>query len=180
MRTVIVYESLFGNTRRVAETVAEGFGPDADVRLLPVAQADPATLGPVDLLVVGGPTHLRGMSRPSTRKGGLDHARRSNGVLTPEPGADSGPGVREWLAGAGHVATWAAPFDTRLKGPAWATGRASRSIRRVLRHRGMTVVAGPESFLVDRKGVLLPGELERARAWGTRLATMVQRTRMPT
>jgi len=175
MRTVIVYESMFGNTRQVAEAIAEGFGPGADVAVVPVAAADASALGPVDLLVVGGPTHAWSMSRPSTRKGTPDYARRSDGVLTLEPGADTGPGVREWLAGTEWVATWAAPFDTKVKGPSWLTGRASRAIRRALRRHGLLVVAGPESFIVDRRSVLLPGELERAKAWGARLATMLQR-----
>jgi hypothetical protein len=179
MRTVVVYESMFGNTRKVA-AIAEGFGPDAEVRVVPVAEAEPAKLGPVDLLVVGGPTHGWSMSRPSTRKGAPDYVRRSDGRLTLEPGADTGPGVREWLAGAERTANWAAPFDTKLKGPGWLTGRASHAMSRVLRRHGMLVVAGPESFLVDRKNVLLPGELDRARAWGARLATMVQRSGTPT
>jgi len=33
----------------------------------------------------------------------------------------------------------------------------------------------PESFLVDWKSHLLPGETDRARAWGTRLVTIVER-----
>jgi hypothetical protein len=35
------------------------------------------------------------------------------------------------------------------------------------------MIAPPESFLVDKKSHLMPGELERAQAWGTRLATQV-------
>jgi len=32
------------------------------------------------------------------------------------------------------------------------------------------VIAGPESFIVSRKPLLEPGELERAAAWGASLA----------
>ena len=67
MRATVVYESLFGSTREVAEAVAEGLlaaAPGAVVDCRPVVDAGPA-LGQVDLLAVGGPTHFLGMS--STR-----------------------------------------------------------------------------------------------------------------
>jgi flavodoxin-like protein len=175
MRTVIVYESMFGNTRQIAQAIAGGFGPGADVTVLGVAEADPSVLDGASLLVIGGPTHAWSMSRPGTRKGAPSYATKSGRDLVLEPGADTGPGVREWLASIGHVEVRAAAFDTRLKAPAALTGRASRAINRGLRRCGLRVVAGPESFLVDKKSHLLPGETERARAWGARLATMVER-----
>src|SRR5260370_12792470 len=64
MRAIVVYESLFGRTREVAEAVAEGLqaaAPGAAVDCRPVVDAGPA-LGQVDLLVVGGPPHFLGMS----------------------------------------------------------------------------------------------------------------------
>ena len=62
-RATVVYESLFGSTREVAEAVAEGLraAPGAAVDCRPVADAGPA-LGQVDLLVAGGPTHFLGMT----------------------------------------------------------------------------------------------------------------------
>lgn len=60
----------------------------------------------------------------------------------------------------------AASFDTRLSGIPALTGRASRGIARLLCGRGCRLVAPPESFLVTSKNTLLPGEAERARAWG--------------
>ncbi len=64
----------------------------------------------------------------------------------------------------------AAAFDTRIKGPVALTGRASRSIAKALAQHGMTVIVPPESFLVEKKGQLLPGEIERAEAWGASMA----------
>jgi flavodoxin len=77
MRALIVYESMFGNTRQIAEAVAEGLraGHDAapvEVGLVEVGEA-PATVADVDLLVVGGPTHALGMSRPETRQSATEH-----------------------------------------------------------------------------------------------------------
>jgi hypothetical protein len=175
MRAVIVYESMFGNTRQIAQAIAEGFGPGADVRVLGVADADAAALEGAGLVVIGGPTHAWSMSRPGTRKGAPGYTTKAGSDLVLEPGADTGPGVREWLASLGQTSARAAAFDTRIKAPAALTGRASRAINRSLARHGLAVVAGPESFFVDKKSHLVPGETDRARAWGARLATMLER-----
>ena len=166
MNTLVVYESIYGNTRAIAEAVAEGMG-DADVVSVPSAPAD---LADVDLLVVGGPTHMHGLatnrSREMAAEGG--HEDRETHV---EPDATEGPGLRTWLADlpdrdAGRAAT----FDTRLDKAPWFTGMASRAIAKRLARHGYEIVAS-ESFLVlDSEGPLEQGELDRARAWGAELA----------
>ena len=165
MRAVIVYESMFGSTRAVAEAMAQGLADCADVSLVRATDAYPALVDGADLLVVGAPTHGHGMPRPSTRKGAGEQAAKPGGHLVLEPGADTETGVREWLATLGRIDLAAAAFDTRLKGPALITGRASKAIRRALRSHRANIVARPESFLVDTSGQLLPGETARARAW---------------
>jgi len=108
MRVVIVYESLFGNTRQVAEAIGEGVRqsrPDADIDCLRVAEADPERVGPADLLVVGGPTHMRGMTSGLSRKMGLQAEKKEGEKQEggeaqprhePEEGAE-GPGLRDWF-----------------------------------------------------------------------------------
>ena len=86
------------------------------------------------------------------------------------PGADLGPGVREWLGSIGHVEMACAAFDTRLKGPSALTGRASKAIGRLLARHGAKAAAPAESFLVDKTGALEDGELARARSWGEHLS----------
>jgi hypothetical protein len=124
MRAVIVYESMFGNTR----AMAEGFGPG--VRVLGVADADARALEGADLVIVGGPTHWSRMSRPRTRNAGLKSACQAGSDLVLEPGADTGPGVREWLDTLDQFHARAAAFDTRYKAPAAITGRASKGVAR--------------------------------------------------
>lgn len=175
MRALVVYESMFGSTRLIAGAIAEGLRTEtdgADVQVSGVGNAA-TVVEDVDLLVVGGPTQGWGMSRPSTRKGAPIHVRQPDSGLTLEPGADTGPGVREWLASADLAHVKAAAFDTRIKGPVIFTGRASVRIARRLSRRGLSLVNPPESFLVDKKSHLLPGELERARAWGAGMANIV-------
>ncbi len=164
---------MFGNTRVIAEAIAQGMGSGADVRLVRVAEADDAVLQDADLLVAGGPTHIRSMSRPGTRKGTPSYVGKPGSDLVLEPGASGGPGVREWLNSLGAMSIGAAAFDTRLKAPAVLTGRASRAIARGLSRRGCSLVVEPQSFLVDKANHLLPGEADRARAWGARIISTV-------
>lgn len=173
MKAVIVYESMFGSTRQIAEAIADGLSDSSAVRMVRVIDADPSVCEGVDLVVVGGPTQAWGMSRPSTRRGAPLHLNDPNNDLVLESGADWGPGVREWIASLDRVVAMAAAFDTRLSSPVLLTGRASKSIGRQLARHGLTIVAPPESFLVDKKSHLLPGEVDRARAWGARVATQI-------
>jgi hypothetical protein len=169
MKIVIVYESMYGNTRMIAEAVASGLGTDDEAVLVPVARAGPEQLDGAGLVVVGGPTHVHGMSRASTRKKAAEAAREPGSGLTMAPDAD-GRGLRDWFADLGRVPAAAAAFDTRLDGPALFTGRASTGIARRLRQHGCTMVAEPESFLVTRDNRLRAGEEDRARTWGRQLA----------
>jgi hypothetical protein len=161
MRAMVVYESMFGNTREVAEAVARGLGTVLTVDLVEVGQAPDLTDLEVDLLVVGAPTHALGLSRPGTRH---DAAQRTGRVLV-----STRRGVREWLEAAGPVGLRVAAFDTHVKQPT-VPGHAGRAAARRLRRLGCTQVAAPESYYVDGlEGPLLDGETARAAAWGAEL-----------
>jgi hypothetical protein len=57
-----------------------------------------------------------------------------------------------------------------MHGPAALTGRAAKSVSRLLRQHGFDVVAEPESFLVTKQDRLEPQEQDRARDWAAKLA----------
>ncbi|HVV29458.1 MAG TPA: flavodoxin domain-containing protein [Mycobacteriales bacterium] len=167
MHALVVYESMFGNTERVAKAIAAGLGPKSEVDVVNVDDA-PRDLSGIDLLVVGGPTHIHGMSRPATRKGAADQA-----------GGDTRSrvtGMREWIGSLGAVPTGtrAAVFDTRLKKPRWITGSAAGGARKLLRRGHFVMSGGPESFFVTggTPAELLPGESARAEEWGRTLASV--------
>ncbi|MEW6582471.1 MAG: flavodoxin domain-containing protein [Actinomycetota bacterium] len=168
MKAVVVFESLYGNTRAVAEAVAEGLRDGGDVAFLPVGDAGPEALTGADLLVVGGPTHVHGMSSERSRAAAADDARKHPEKAPPDV---DGPALRTWLDGLPrHDGRLAAGFDTRLDKPAVLTGAASHGIAKRLRRHGFAVL-DEESFLVTGgEGPLAPGERERARAWGAELA----------
>ncbi len=173
MRALVVYESMYGNTHRVAINIAAGLRATHDVTLVPVTQATQELAAAADLLVAGGPTHTHGMSTAASRRMAAETARMPGSGLTLDPDAD-GPGVRGWLHGISAGRALAAAFDTRLGGPA-LTRRASRSIYRLLKHDGFRLLCPPESFHVSRHNTLLDGEAARARDWGAMLgASAVQ------
>lgn len=170
MRVLVVYESMYGNTHAVAINIAAGLSATHEVTLVPVAQATRELVDTSDLVVAGGPTHMHRMSGASSRRMAAETARKQGSGLTMDPDAD-GPGVRRWLEGISTERAFAAAFDTRLSGVPALTGRASRGIARLLKHRGFRMLAPPESFLVSKQNTLLEGEAARARNWGTMLGT---------
>jgi hypothetical protein len=172
MRAVIIYESMFGNTHAIADAIATGLEPLGNVFVVPVGEAGRERLGDTDLLVVGGPTHFHGISRPRTRNWAAAIAQKTKNDLVLDRDAQ-GAGVRDWLTSLGHGHTKVAAFDTRFKGPEVLRGRASRAISRKLRKHGFEMVAKPESFFVTLQNHLELGEEARAQEWGKRLAARV-------
>jgi flavodoxin len=146
MRTVVVYDSLYGNTETIARTIAQAL--PGDVPLVRAGQADAAELGKADLLILGAPTHG---SLPSEAAQGLIQR--------------IGPPVRE----GAKLAT----FDTRLSwGFLQKWGFAASKMADPLVEKGWTLAIAPEGFIVRglKKGPLKRGEVERASAWAKRLA----------
>jgi|SRR5947207_10062009 len=162
-RALVIFESMFGNTRTIAEAVAEGLSSGFVTEITEVSLA-PRIAEDVSLVVVGGPTHAFGLTRPRTRQ---DAATQTDGPLVSPSG-----GVREWLEAAERPRSGlgAVAFDTRIDKPR-VPGSAARGVEKRLRRLGFRVVAPAESFYVSgTKGPLVPGEVERARRWAEQLA----------
>jgi len=173
VRALVVYESMYGNTEAIARAVAEGLSASGAVEVVEVVEVSAAPVAipaGVDLLVVGGPTHAHGMTRPDSRRSAA--AKTEGRVISP------GIGIREWLDAVRGGATGgvaAAAFDTRLKGPAILWGSAAKAAAAHLQRLGFREAARPESFLVGGPtgpvhDALVAGEVERARRWGEGLA----------
>lgn len=169
MKTLVAYESMYGNTAAIGEAIAAALRAQGlDVEERPVSKIDAARTADFDLLLVGGPTHVRGMSRASTRKTAVNDRN-----TFPEPTLE--PGLRAWLAllpdGGGRLA---GAFDTRFDKPRLLTGSAARGIGRRLNGRGFRLVAEPESFLVSTQNRLLEGEVEHGTTWAKEIAERVR------
>jgi hypothetical protein len=165
MRSLVVYESSFGNTQRIARTIADALAVEGEVKIVSVDDALPL-LDEFDLLVVGAPTHVHGLSSRMSRKAALEQGRRDGGV---------GIGVRGWLEELPpDELPPVAVFDTRANKSELLVGSAAQKIAKRLRRRGCRLAGEPESFFVEgTPGPLEDGELERAEAWGRALANGV-------
>ena len=140
MKALIVYDSVYGNTEKIAKAVADAIAPSGEVKVVQAGEANPPELESTDLLIVGSPTHG---GRPT-------------------------PPVQDFLNKVPKLqGINVAAFDTRSQSKfARVFGNAAGRIARNLEKKGGTLVASPEGFLVTgTKGPLKEGELERAAGW---------------
>lgn len=168
MRTLIVYESMFGNTEAVARAVGAGLELEGlEVLVQEVSDADPGQLLDAALLVVGAPTHGFTLSRPATREDAVQKGAPADRVDL---------GLREWLTALPPVEgrqdpALVAAFDTRDVRVRHLPRTAAHRAARMARAHGLREAGKAESFLVTGvSGPLQDGELDRATAWGRRLA----------
>lgn len=151
MKTLIVYDSVFGNTKTVALAMAESMKESGKSTAVHVKKFSEDMLKGVDLLIVGSPT--RGF-KPT----------REIGVMLNLLPAGALKGIKVMA------------FDTRsdvkkidnklLSFMVKHFGYAAEPIRNVLVKKGGTLVKQPEGFIVnDKEGPLMDGEIERAKKW---------------
>jgi flavodoxin I len=140
MKALIVYDSVYGNTEKIARAIAEAITPSNEVKILRAGEANPSELASIDLLIVGSPTHA---GRPmSAVQNLLNKVPELQGVNV-------------------------AAFDTRIPTKlvrvfGYAAGRIANNLKK----KGSTLIASPEGFFVTGgQGPLKEGELERAAAW---------------
>lgn len=140
MKTLVVYESVYGNTKRIAEAVRDAIPGEVD--LLHAGEAGASGLKAYDLLVVGAPTH-GGKPSPQVQKF-LDAIQA------------------QALAGVQVAA-----FDTRMTNRLILLfGTAAPKIAKALKTKGGSPAGSPQGFYVTGgKGPLKEGELERAASW---------------
>ena len=154
MNSLVVYESKFGNTQKVAEAIAKGLGLHGLAHVVEVNDPDALTLDAVDLLVIGGPTQAHGMS----------------------------PAMRAYISALipkAPAGTRVAVFDTRLKGPGFLWGSAAKAIADELRKATFAVIAPSKSFLVEgmKEPQLVDGEEQRAQAWAVDIGAIAASAR---
>lgn len=147
MKAMVVYESAFGNTKRIAHAVASTLGETVAVGLMAAGEVNPKALEGIDLLVIGCPTQTHGLT--ANTEALLEDI--PHGVLQ-----DKGVAV----------------FDTRFHALRWVTGSAAPVLAKELEQHGARLVVAPESFFVTGyEGPLEHGEVERAADWARTILT---------
>jgi len=155
MKTLVIYDSVFGNTEKIALAMAQSFGPENETESWRVQDVTPGNLENVKVLLVGSPTRQF--------------------RATPE--------ITNFLNGlpdGSLIGVKVAAFDTRLtlsviksrifrfivdKG-----GYAAKFISLQLEKKGGQLMCPPEGFFVSgENGPLESGEEERAALWAASL-----------
>jgi flavodoxin len=149
MNTLVIYDSLYGNTRIIAQAITDAI--PGDVKMVHVNEVNASQLSIYDLLIVGAPTH-----------GG----RASEAVSS----------LLGRIEAAALIGVKVTAFDTRLT---WwwlrLFGFAAPKIAMTLKKKGGTLIGTPEGFFVTGgEGPLQDGEVERAAAWAREITALVE------
>jgi flavodoxin len=148
MKTLILYDSLYGNTKIIAEAIGEAIS--GQVALISVTDAEISEIEAYDLLLLGGPTHGGGIS-------------------------ENVQALLEKIPPAALQGKPVAAFDTRMTNKLILLfGCAAPKIAATLKQKGGELVGEPEGFFVSAgKGPLKEGEVQRSAAWGQEIADQV-------
>jgi flavodoxin I len=157
MKTLIIYDSMFGNTQKVAEEIKATIKDE--VRLIKADEISMADVKGVELLIVGSPT-----------QGGRPTAAMQDFI--------------KLLFGRGLVGMKVAVFDTRLEESKQnfalkllmkTIGYAADKMAVELKNQGANLIKPPAGFMVTgKKGPLKEGETERVGGWATELLKLAQ------
>jgi flavodoxin len=159
MNTVIIFDSLFGNTEKIAHAIGKGIS--GNVKVIPAEKANFSVLKGINLLIAGSPTH----------------------------GGKPSPEMQKFLNSIPQRAlnnVYIATFDTRFYYQDHGIGlkllmnilkfAAARIEKQLVKKEGTSVIK-PEGFFVEGKeGPLMQGELKRATAWGKTIKKSLTRS----
>lgn len=157
MKVFVVYDSVYGNTQKIAEAMIEGIGGERDTTIAKAPQASTADLEGIDLLIVGAPTHGGTFTEPVKSFLGSIPANALKGIK-------------------------AAAFDTSFTVESQGAfvrflmktlGFAAPKIAKALSSKGAEVLTSEIFYVVDTEGPLKEGELERAGKWAAALVSQL-------
>ena len=151
MKVLIIYDSVFGNTEKIAQAIGNSLGSKENVETLRVSDVKLEQLIGLELLIVGSPTRV------------FKPIKAIMNFLNKIP-LNVLKGVK------------VAAFDTRISTADVNSrllnilvklfGYAAKPIAYKLEKKGGSLIIPPEGFFVkDSEGPLKDGELERAADW---------------
>ncbi len=156
MKILVIYDSVFGNTKAIAQAIGETLGSFGEALMVHVKDAKPGQLTGLSLLVVGSPTRA---FRPT---------KDITGFLKKIPiGSLNGVKVAAFDTRLSATEMDSGPIKTFVK----LFGYAAKPIADRLVKKGGVLAAPPEGFFVaDTEGPLTGGEIERANKWAKTIA----------
>jgi len=151
MKAMVVFDSVFGNTAKIAQAIGDTISSQGEVSVVKISEVDSGQLEGLDYLFVGSPPR----------------------AFSPTPA------IKSFLKGLGRqslVGVKVAAFDTRadlstvnsrlLEIMVKFFGYAAEPIAECMTRKGGEMIIAPEGFLVlGTEGPLGNGELERAALW---------------
>jgi hypothetical protein len=176
MKAVVVYQSLWGSTAAIARAIAEGLGSGAVA--LTTSEATPEAIAGATLIVAGCPVHAFNLPSVATVEQAVAKPVGEKAVAA----NSSHRLMRDWLEELHKGSGRSAAFDTRVRGPLGKGGASKIAAR--LEGAGYSALVKREGFFVAMKGaevtkdgMLLPGEVDRAREWGRAMAAALAKVR---
>ena len=155
MKALVIYDSFFGNTEKIAQAIGEALSSHGEVQVLKVSNAKPEHLAGLSLLVVGSPTRA---FRPSPAISSFLGGIPANGLQGVKVAAfDTGISLQD--ANSAILSFFVKLF-----------GYAAKPIAAKLAKKGGALAIPPEGFFVKgSEGPLKEGELERAADWAKQI-----------
>jgi len=164
MNALIIYDSVFGNTEKIALAIGNALGSKEEVNVLKVSDTRPDQLAGVKFLFVGSPTRR---FRPTEALSGLLDRFPGNALKGVKVAAFDTRLTMDEINKTSVLAFFVRLFGTN----AYAAGR----IANLLRKKGGEMAGTPEGFfVVGMEGPLVEGELERAANWARQIMAKSQ------
>jgi flavodoxin len=156
MKALVVYDSKFGNTERIARAIGNALGSSYEVEVLNVGTIAPDVVEGLRLLIVGSPTQRFNPTEGITN---FLKGLPSNGLKGIKVAAFD---TRLTIEDIEEIAVLS--FFVRI------FGYAAKPIANRLKKKGGELVLPPEGFYVQgTEGPLVEGELERAETWAKQI-----------
>ena len=157
IKALVIYDSFFGNTERIAQSIGNALGRPEDVGILRIVNVKPEQLTGLKLLIVGYPTRA---FRPTPAIKNFLKSIPKNGLKDVKVAAFDTRITEEEIDSAVFI----------LRIMVNIFGYAAKPISDRLEKKGGELIAPPEGFFVHgTEGPLKEGELERASDWAKQI-----------
>jgi flavodoxin I len=156
MKSLVAYDSLYGNTEKIARSIGDVLAARGEVILIRVVDFKMDLLGGVDLFVIGSPTQ---QFKATVATKAFLKTIPAHGLKGVKVAAFDTRLTQSNIDGTPIL-----PFFVKL------FGYAADPIAKELQRKGGVLVVAPEGFYVEgTEGPLVHGELERAATWAKEL-----------